>query len=181
MNKKQEPPQTEIRTVTIKTTLKSQYCATFQMLRQSIELCTDDLWFDDSHINQTWWIAYHAIFYTHMYAQINDYTFKRLKNHPKPEQFRGTIPWPPRSKPDAPYSRADILDYINFCEANISDWIDLLDLTDPKCGFWWYKGMGKLEHQFNNLRHIQHHVGQLADRVRNVVDEGGEWIGGKES
>jgi len=36
--------------------------------------------------------------------------------------------------------------------------------------------MPKLKHQFNNLRHIQHHVGQLVDRVRDGCDVGGKGI-----
>ncbi len=180
MDKDKKSPETEIQTEVLKITLKSQYSATFAMLRQAIELCPDDLWLDESHTNRTWWIAYHATYFTHMYAQVNDYTFKQLKNHPKPDQFSGTITWPPRSKqdPKSPPTREDILLYIDYCESNISPWVDLIDLTVPKCGFWWYKGMDKLEHQFNNLRHIQHHIGQLADRVRNVCDEGGDWVGG---
>jgi len=39
--------------------------------------------------------------------------------------------------------------------------------------------MSTLEHYFNIPRHIQHHVGQLADRVRNACDVGVEWVGGK--
>ena len=36
-----------------------------------------------------------------------------------------------------------------------------LDLTAPESGFYWYR-MSKLEHHLVNLRHIQHHTGQLA-------------------
>jgi hypothetical protein len=55
--------------------------------------------------------------------------------------------------------------------------VDRLDLTAPESGFYWYR-MSKLEHQFVNLRHIQHHTGQLADRLRQEADRGVEWVGG---
>jgi hypothetical protein len=38
--------------------------------------------------------------------------------------------------------------------------------------------MSKLEHQLVNLRHIQHHTGQLADRLRQAADRGLRWVGG---
>jgi hypothetical protein len=38
--------------------------------------------------------------------------------------------------------------------------------------------MPKLEHQFVNLRHIQHHTGQLADRLRQAANRGVQWLGG---
>jgi len=52
-----------------------------------------------------------------------------------------------------------------------------LDLDSAESGFSWYR-MSKLEHQFVNLRHIQHHTGQLADRLRQEADRGVEWVGG---
>ena len=54
---------------------------------------------------------------------------------------------------------------------------DMLDLDAPECGFWWYK-MSKLEHQFVNIRHTQHHAAQLMDRLRQVAGVGIDWIGG---
>jgi hypothetical protein len=39
--------------------------------------------------------------------------------------------------------------------------------------------MSKLEHQFVNLRHPQHHTGQLADRLRQHADLGVRWVGGR--
>jgi hypothetical protein len=37
--------------------------------------------------------------------------------------------------------------------------------------------MGKLEHQFINIRHIQHHAAQLADRLRVAKNVGVAWVG----
>jgi hypothetical protein len=54
--------------------------------------------------------------------------------------------------------------------------VDRLDLTAPTSGFSWYR-MSKLEHQLLNLRHIQHHTGQLADRLRRETNKGIAWVG----
>jgi hypothetical protein len=55
--------------------------------------------------------------------------------------------------------------------------IDVLDLQSSESGFDWYK-MSKLEHQFVNIRHIQHHVAQLGDRLRSSANIGIKWVGG---
>lgn len=55
--------------------------------------------------------------------------------------------------------------------------VDRLDLTAPTSGFSWYQ-MPKLEHQLLNLRHLHHHTGQLADRLRQVTGRGIRWVGG---
>jgi hypothetical protein len=34
----------------------------------------------------------------------------------------------------------------------------------------------KLELQFYNIRHTQHHTGQLADRLRNAINIGTPWV-----
>jgi hypothetical protein len=39
--------------------------------------------------------------------------------------------------------------------------------------------MSKLEHQFVNIRHIQLHGAQLADRLRSAADIGIKWVGGR--
>ena len=53
--------------------------------------------------------------------------------------------------------------------------IDALDLASPESGFSWYK-VAKLEHQLINIRHVQHHAAQLADRLRAAADVGTRWV-----
>jgi hypothetical protein len=54
--------------------------------------------------------------------------------------------------------------------------VDAADFTWNESGF--HYRMSKLEHQLVNLRHIQHHAAQLADRVRQAIDAGVKWKGG---
>ena len=57
----------------------------------------------------------------------------------------------------------------------IDDAVDASDLDRTESGFSWYR-MSKLEHQFVSIRHIQHHAGQLIDRVRSAADIGIGWV-----
>ena len=57
-------------------------------------------------------------------------------------------------------------------------WVDAVDLLSPSSGFYWYK-IPKLEHQLVNIRHIQHHGAQLADRLRQAADIGVDWVGAR--
>ncbi len=54
--------------------------------------------------------------------------------------------------------------------------VDGLDLEAPECGFWWYK-LPKLDHQINNIRHIQHHAALLSGRLRQATGTDVEWVG----
>ncbi len=55
--------------------LKGQYHAGLRMLRQAIEVCPDDLWEGGDHPNQFWHVAYHGLFYTHLYLQPDEAAF----------------------------------------------------------------------------------------------------------
>ena len=74
-----------------------------------------------------------------------------------------------------PYTQAQVLEYCEFCDRMIDDAVDALDLDATESGFSWYR-MSKLEHQFVNIRHIQHHAAQLIDRVRSAADVGIRWV-----
>ncbi len=79
----------------------------------------------------------------------------------------GTVPFPPHREPNIgePYSKDDIIEYHEFCLNEMEAKVPLLDL-EAESGFYWYP-INKLELQFLNIRHIQHHAAQLIDRLRN--------------
>jgi hypothetical protein len=166
--------------IATKTVLKSQYQAALAMLEQTIEQCPEDLWTSGDHPNPFWHVAYHALFCTHMYLQPNEAAFHPWEHHREEYQFLGALPWPPQRKPNIgePYTKAQVMEYLRMCAAMADAAVEKLDLEAPESGFGWYK-MSKLEHQFVNLRHLQHHTGQLADRLRQHVGIGTDWVGGK--
>jgi len=163
--------------------LKSQYHAALAMLRDGIERCPDDLWTSPAHRNAPWQVAYHTLFFTHLYAQVDEAAFRPWEGHVRDVQHADGIAGPPdpTSKlpllPD-PYTRDQVLAYWRFCDEMIDDAVDAMDLTAEESGFHWYK-VSKLEHQLINIRHLQHGAAQVADRVRGAVDEGVRWVGAR--
>jgi len=53
----------------IRQVIQSQYGASLDMLKQAVEKCPVSLWDDRRYRNRFWHIAYHALFYTHLYRQ----------------------------------------------------------------------------------------------------------------
>ena len=166
---------------TLRTMLKSQYHAALAMLRDAIERCPDDVWFDRKPENACWQLAYHTLFFAHVYLLPNKAAFRPWEGHQADVQHPDGIPGPadPASRlpliPE-PYTRAQALAYWNVCDEMVDGCVDALDLQSPDSGFSWYK-IPKLEHQFVSLRHIQHHTAQLADRLRAAAGIGVRWIG----
>jgi hypothetical protein len=148
-----------------RTALKSQYHAALAMLRDAIARCPPDAWTSTAHKKAFWQVAYHTLFFTHLYLQRDEAAFQLWAHHRGPDDGIG----------GAPYTQPEVLEYCDFCDRLIDVAVDALDLDSAESGFRWY-GMSKLEHQLVNLRHIQHHGGQLADRLRFVADVGTRWV-----
>jgi hypothetical protein len=88
------------------------------------------------------------------------------------------VPWPPHGppKPARPYTKAQILEYWTLCDAMVDAAVDKLDLEAQDCGFHWYR-LPKLDHQINNIRHLQHHAALLAGRLRLAAGTDVQWVG----
>ncbi len=168
---------------TLRSVLKSQYHAALAMLREPIERCPEALWDDPTPTNRFWQVAYHALFFTHFYLMPEEADFRPWAEHVSEVQNPDGIAGPPEpgsSLPIVPpaYSRDQVLRYWDHVDGMVDAAVDALDLAQPTSGFPWYR-MSKLEHQFVNLRHTQHHAAQLADRVRAAADIGTRWVGMK--
>src|SRR5206468_8768367 len=114
-----------------------------------------------------------------------------LLPHPEPQaNYPGVPPWDPQpggiqdsDKPlrtRRPYTKAEVLTYWSICESLVDDAVDALDLNNPRSGFSWYK-IPKMEHQIVNIRHIQYHEAQLADRLRVAIGAGVGWADARRS
>jgi len=151
----------------VRSVLKSQYHAALAMLRDAIEQCPDAEWLSRDHKNAFWQVAYHVLFFAHLYLQQNETTFVLWsQHHGDDDGTRGE-----------PYSKAQVLEYWSFVDHAVDGAVELLDLESPESGFSWYT-MSKLEHQLVNIRHVQHHSAQLADRLRSAADHRRHRTGG---
>lgn len=163
----------------LRATLKSQYHAALAMLRSAIEACPDELWSRDGSTNAFWQIAYHALFFTHLYLQPEEAAFEpwpRQKPAQHPDGIAGDAdPDSPLPLIPEPYTRAEVLDYLAHVAEAVDPALDAMDLQRTDSGFHWYR-VSKLEHQIINIRHVQHHAAQLADRLRNDVGAGTRWV-----
>ena len=139
------------------------------MLKQAVERCPDSLWHQSEYRNQFWHIAYHTIFYAHFYL------------HPSEDAF---VPWEKHrdecvslgeAEGACKFSKEEILEYLALCLEQVGEHVDALDLT-AESGFYWLP-FDKLQLQIYNIRHIQHHTGELCERLGNSGDIEIDWVG----
>ncbi|HEX4321305.1 MAG TPA: DinB family protein [Acidobacteriaceae bacterium] len=158
--------------------IAGQFHAALKMLARAIELCPEPLWLTASgeSPNRFWHIAYHSLFYTHFYLGVDDKAFIPWPHHRTEYNYLGENFSKPGHKPvvDQPYTKAELLAYLEFCHQEVDRQTAVIDLEAPS-GFSWLP-FAKLELQFYNLRHLAHHTGQLAERIRSHTGVGVSWV-----
>jgi len=150
------------------TLIGRQVAAAIQMCGQAIEACPDELWDDRSRGTPFWHLAYHALYYTDLYSNFlaGDYG-----------AYGGIVGTPAEA-----YGRDQLADYARRILAKSE--ASFARLTDERalerCGFWWYE-LNVGEFALVNLRHLQHHVGQLALLLRRHADIALDWLGTRDN
>ena len=153
----------------IKNALKSQYRASLMMFENGIKTCSDELWISNKYRNRTWQMVYHCLFFTNLY--LFQHLDQRINwaNHKKDYQNLG------ESAGKTPYTRSELVEFCRDLNRQLDKRIDMMDLNASDSGFFWYS-ISKLEHQLVNLKHLQHHLAQLQDRIRNDQQTGISWV-----
>jgi hypothetical protein len=161
----------------IKKVIQSQYHATLAMLEQAIVKCPASLWDDPGSKDRFWHIAYHALFYTHLYLQSSEEEFEPWAKHRDEYEFMGALPWPPHKEPKIgeAYRKEEVLEYYKLCHKLVEEQVAALDL-EAESGFSWLP-FGKLELQFYNIRHLQLHTGELCERLGTQAGIDVDWVG----
>lgn len=161
----------------IKGVITSQYMAALEMLAQAITQCPAQLWADSVDQNQFWHVAYHALFYTHLYLQPTEDDFRPWKKHLAGLQSFDNLPdlMEANTNNELPFSKGDLLAYIDFCRQVVRDRVPDTDL-EAESGFDWIP-FDKLQLQFYNIRHIQHHTGELYERLGTQAGIEVRWVG----
>lgn len=151
--------------------ITSQYLATLEMLKETIARCPDALWDDPVDVAPTWRLAYHALFYTHLYLQPDGKDFKTWDRHREDAQRID-----PQAKACQAFTREEVLEYLVFCQQQVKEIVPELDLESERSGFGWLD-MGKLEQQIYNIRHTQQHTAELMERLGAKAGVELPWVG----
>ena len=161
--------------MTIKKTIESQYYASLEMLKQAIVECPNSLWAGSEYKNEFWHIAYHVLFYAHLYLQPTEEDFAPWEKHKN--QYRVLESSSEEPELSEPLSKEELLEYLAFCHQQVEEIVSILNLS-AESGFYWLP-FDKLELQFYNIRHLQQHTGELCERLGATGDIEIGWVGRK--
>ena len=80
--------------------LRSQYGAALSMLDAVVARCPDESWTLESRLRPFWRVAFHTMFFTHLYVHHNEAEFKRWEKHRDESQHLGLFKGPPDGHPN---------------------------------------------------------------------------------
>jgi hypothetical protein len=151
--------------------LRSQFGAALLALEHAIVACPDPLWDAETRSQRFWYIASHTLFWLDYYLADSADEFAP----PAPfglEEFDPAGVMPPRT-----YTKAELLEYLAHGRRRLVARLDALDDAGAArpCGFPG-KDMSVLELMLYNLRHVQHHAGQLQVLLRQAGHEPPRWV-----
>ena len=166
----------------LKDSLWNQFGASIDMLRNAIMMCPED-YFNSN--KKFFYKAYHCILFLDYYLTIPPTHFSPLL----PFSFTTAEDIPKDAVddlvPDRIYSQNELLSYVQMAKIKCHDLI--FSLTGEKLTQSWIKEPDQivagatmnftvLDILLFNLRHVQHHIGQLNQLLRQGVDKSPDWV-----
>ena len=148
-----------------------QLGAAIDMLDNALTACPDVLWDDGVGPRAFWYVAFHAIFWLDLYL------FGSVEGFTPPAPFTLDELDPAGIIPDRPYARTELRDYLAHCRRRLREAIAGLAAggADRRCRFGWGEA-SYLELLLYNLRHVQHHVGQLNLLISRETGSAPRWV-----
>ncbi|MEO6288881.1 MAG: hypothetical protein ABIO76_03105 [Ginsengibacter sp.] len=153
----------------------SQYRASLKMLVDVINKCPNNLWDNGAYENRFWRIVYHTLFYTALYLNEGTSQFVPWRKHIANYNYLGSVN--SDNKPviiNSIYSKDEMIKYAKLI---FKDCKKLIKDNDGKeSGFDWLP-LSRLEIHIYNIRHLQHHIGQLIERLHQSGINRIKWEG----
>jgi hypothetical protein len=157
----------------VKSAIIDQYGAALEMLRLAIVQCPDARWNDAQGRKMFWLVAYHALFYTHLYLSDNLGKFKPWEKYRKDIHRLGSFP--EKSAVGEPYCQEEMLEFLELCRQTVVEKVTSQNL-EAESGFEWLP-FNKLELQLYNIRHLQHHAAELIEWLGANAGIDVDWVG----
>lgn len=143
------------------TIFRGQFQAGLAMLNECIVKCPEESW--DGRIAKYpfWHVAYHLLCFVDCYLSPNEHAFKPGRFHPRGLQELQD------EYPSRRFERAELLEYLAECRKKLDASLaaESRESLEGPSGFSWLP-FSRGETHLYNIRHLQHHTGQLSAFLR---------------
>ena len=154
----------------VKAILTGQFEAALCMLNDCLKKCPLEHW-EGRIANDTFrQVAYHTLFYVDFYTSPGEEAFAlRDVHHRGGDERSGTAP-------SAGLTKDETLSYLVICREKARETLasETLESLQRDSGFS-RLAFSRGESHLYNIRHVQHHTGQLSAYLRRIVKDGDRW------
>ena len=157
--------------MTLKTILWQQFGAAIDMLENAVLACPDNLWGDRSRRPEYWYTVYHTLFWLDLYLSGS------VEGFAPPVPFTLDELDPAGLLPERVYTKDELVAYFEHCRRKCR--ATIASLTDEMAAQRHRFGWGEadtVELLMYNMRHVQHHAGQLNVILRQTIDSAPRWV-----
>ncbi len=154
-----------------KTMIWQQFGAAIDMLENAMIACPDKLWGDRSQQPEFWYVVFHTLFFIDLYLSDSDKGFAPPPPFTLDElDTRGLLP-------ERVYTKEELQSYLDHGRKKCRSTIEALSdaKAHQRCGFEWLD-ITVAESLLYNMRHVQHHAGQLNLLLRQKTDSAPRWV-----
>ena len=155
----------------LKSVIWRQFGASIDMLENAMQACPESLWGDRSQVPEFWYVAFHTLFYLDLYLSETNIGFSPPAPFTLDEMDeRGLLP-------ERVYTKVELQKYLAHgrekCRRTIASMTQ--EKGNRRCGFEWLD-ISVAESLLYNMRHVQHHAGQLNLILRQKIDSAPRWV-----
>ena len=143
--------------------LAGQFDASLCMLNECIASCPAEHW-EGMIASLTFrQVAYHTLFFVDLYLSPGERAFELRELHQRGGDERE--PYPGKG-----LEKRETLAYLSICRDKMTATLagETEQSLQGPCGFSWRKDVTRGELHVYNIRHVQHHTGQLSAFLRRV-------------
>lgn len=154
-----------------KAILWRQFGASIDMLENALLACPEELWRDRSRRTEFWYVVYHTLFW------LDRYLSGSAEGFAPPAPFTLDEMDPAGLMPERVYEKDELRAYLAHCRRKCRATIEAL--TDARASEPCALGGSELsfaELLLYNMRHVQHHAGQLNLILRQKVGSAPGWV-----
>lgn len=156
----------------LRSAIHLQFGAALDMLENAVRACPEEHWTGPRVEQAFWYLTFHTLFWLDYYLADDPATFA-----PPPPYTLGEMD-PAGVYPDRPYRKDELLAYLDHGRRRLRETIEGLDearARETRTLRW--GELTRVELLLYNMRHVQHHAGQLNLMLRQSVDAAPRWVG----
>lgn len=155
----------------LKQTLSSQFLAAIKMLENAIDLCPQNVWNQEKDFYDFWYITYHTLFFLDFYLTDSPDDYKQFG------EIGLTELDPEGILPHRVFTKDELKSFLEHCRVKCKNTINNLDTEKAASNYKFGSlEMTYLELLFYNMRHVQHHTGQLNLILRQQINSAPKWV-----